>query len=139
MIGCNFFLEIFENTCLMKSLAMYHFMIHTYHVFFTDPWWLTTIVSSIGKFSITAAFGIMYIFTNELFPTVVRNFGMGSASLFGRLGSLIAPFMREMVSAKLYLFFYSRTLLNRISLTRIIRNVLCIDMKQRKKIFQSFI
>ncbi|XP_015920935.2 organic cation transporter protein [Parasteatoda tepidariorum] len=61
-----------------------------------DPWWLNVIVSMVGKFCITCAFGVLYIYTAEIFPTVVRNVGMGSASLCARIGSIVAPFVREL-------------------------------------------
>ncbi|KAG8185674.1 hypothetical protein JTE90_008944 [Oedothorax gibbosus] len=61
-----------------------------------DPWWISVSVSLFGKFCITCSFAILYIFTVELFPTVLRNIGLGSASMCGRSGSFIAPFMREL-------------------------------------------
>lgn len=64
---------------------------------FSDPAWLTVVVSNIGKFCITSSFGIIYIFTTELFPTVVRSAGLGSASLCEGIASIIAPFTRELV------------------------------------------
>ena len=65
---------------------------------FIDPSWLSTTVSMVGKFFITISFGIIYIFSNEVFPTVVRNIALGSASVCARIGSFISPFMRELVS-----------------------------------------
>ncbi|XP_072014760.1 organic cation transporter protein-like [Amphiura filiformis] len=50
-----------------------------------------TIVAMIGKFAITITFAIMYIFTTEQFPTVVRNVGLGMCSALSRLGSVSAP------------------------------------------------
>ncbi|XP_055945527.1 organic cation transporter protein-like isoform X1 [Argiope bruennichi] len=64
-----------------------------------DPWWLGSILSLFGKFCITCAFGIIYVFTAEIFPTVVRNAGLGSASVSARIGSIIAPFVRELGKA----------------------------------------
>ncbi|XP_076330883.1 organic cation transporter protein-like [Tachypleus tridentatus] len=49
-------------------------------------------VSMIGKAFISAAFGIMIFFSSEIFPTVVRNVGVGSSSMFARIGSMVAPF-----------------------------------------------
>ncbi|XP_038077015.1 organic cation transporter protein-like [Patiria miniata] len=54
---------------------------------------LIVIVAMIGKFFITAAFDVTYLVTAEVFPTILRNVGVGSASLFGRVGGIVAPFV----------------------------------------------
>ncbi|GBM57804.1 Organic cation transporter protein [Araneus ventricosus] len=64
-----------------------------------DPWWINSSLYLIGKFFITASFSIIYIFTVELFPTTVRNAGLGAASINGQIGSILAPFVRELGKA----------------------------------------
>ena len=54
--------------------------------------------AQIGKFAITCSFAIIYVYAAEMFPTVVRNVGIGSSSMFARVGSMLAPFIgRELV------------------------------------------
>ena len=54
-------------------------------------------LAQLGKFMITASFAMVYQYSAEVFPTVVRNAGLGSCSFFSRIGSIIAPFIgREM-------------------------------------------
>ena len=44
------------------------------------------------------SFAMVYQYAAEMFPTVVRNAGIGSCSAFSRIGSILAPFVgREMV------------------------------------------
>lgn len=46
----------------------------------------------VGKFGITAAFSMVYVYTAELYPTVVRNMGVGVSSTASRLGSILSPY-----------------------------------------------
>ena len=59
------------------------------------------ILSQAGRFLITASFAMVYQYTTEMMPTVVRNSGLGSCAFMGRIGSIIAPYIgREMVCCK---------------------------------------
>lgn len=46
-----------------------------------------------GRFCISASFAVLYVYSAELFPTVVRNAGMGISSLSARVGGMVAPFI----------------------------------------------
>lgn len=46
----------------------------------------------VGKFGVTAAFSMVYVYTAELYPTVVRNMGVGVSSMASRLGSILSPY-----------------------------------------------
>lgn len=45
----------------------------------------------VGKFAITISFAVVYIYAAELFPTSLRQSLLGTCSMFGRIGSMIAP------------------------------------------------
>nr|XP_006626391.1 PREDICTED: solute carrier family 22 member 16 [Lepisosteus oculatus] len=53
---------------------------------------LVIILSMTGKFAIAIAFGLIYLYTCELYPTIVRSLAVGSGSMMCRIGSVVAPF-----------------------------------------------
>nr|XP_020498847.1 solute carrier family 22 member 13-like [Labrus bergylta] len=48
-------------------------------------------LAMVGKFGITASFSIIYVYTAEIFPTVLRQTGIGVSSMFARMGGMLAP------------------------------------------------
>jgi hypothetical protein len=46
-----------------------------------------------GRLLLTSAFGILYFWTPELFPTEVRNSVLGGASTIGRISGMVAAFI----------------------------------------------
>ena len=46
-----------------------------------------------GKFCISASFAVLYVYAAELFPTVIRNVGMGMATVASRIGGILCPFV----------------------------------------------
>ncbi|XP_053566832.1 solute carrier family 22 member 16 [Bombina bombina] len=53
---------------------------------------VTIVISMAGKFTISVAFGVIYLYTAELYPTIVRSLAVGSGSMICRMGSVVAPF-----------------------------------------------
>ncbi len=50
--------------------------------------------------SSTATFAIIYVFSAETYPTVVRSVGIGSSSVFARIGGMVAPYVGSLGNAK---------------------------------------
>lgn len=50
---------------------------------------LIVALSSIGIIGMSISFPTVYIYAGELFPTVVRNIGVGTASMIARIGSMV--------------------------------------------------
>ncbi|XP_038184320.1 solute carrier family 22 member 4 isoform X2 [Arvicola amphibius] len=68
-----------------------------------DYSFLSIALVMLGKFGVTSAFSMLYVFTAELYPTLVRNMAVGITSMASRVGSIIAPYF-------VYLGAYNRLL-----------------------------
>jgi len=51
----------------------------------------------IGKFSISASYAILRLYSNEVFPTSIRNSCLGACSTISRLGVIFAPIVNSLV------------------------------------------
>lgn len=58
---------------------------------------VTLTLAILGKIGSAGAFGVVYVFSAELFPTVVRNAGMGACSCVARVGGMLAPYVASSV------------------------------------------
>ena len=56
------------------------------------------VMATIGKFGAVCAFAIIYVQAAEIFPTVVRNTGIGTSSSMARVGSVLAPIIGREVA-----------------------------------------
>lgn len=77
----------------------------TFFVYFSgfiadEPSWVKPIIASFGVTCSMMSFSTVYIYAGEIFPTVVRNIGLGSSSTFARVGSMIAPFIANLSTYK---------------------------------------
>ena len=55
-------------------------------------------LAMIGKFGIAGSFAVIYVFSGELLPTVIRSQAMAVASFFAGLGLLFFPQILALVS-----------------------------------------
>ena len=49
------------------------------------------------KFFATGSYAIIYIYANELFPTQVRNTGMGICSMIARVGAIVGTLSNDLL------------------------------------------
>lgn len=57
-----------------------------------------------AKFAVTVAFSIVYGYTVELYPTVLRTTALGSCSMMGKIGSIVAPYF---IYLRKFFFFFN--------------------------------
>ncbi|CAL4241083.1 unnamed protein product, partial [Meganyctiphanes norvegica] len=63
----------------------------------TTPVWIQILLSLVGKMAVSAAFHLIFIYTAELFPTEYRSLAVGQASVCGRIGSILSPFINDII------------------------------------------
>ena len=85
-------LLMFSKICLMEIIIM---------LFLSGTAVVTLVLALIGKIGASSGFHLVYQYSAELFPTVVRNAGMGSCSCMARVGGIIAPLIADLVCISL--------------------------------------
>ncbi|XP_061596480.1 solute carrier family 22 member 4-like isoform X3 [Cololabis saira] len=60
---------------------------------------LALTLEMISKYAFTTGFSLMFAYTTELYPTVLRNTATGTTNTVGRLGSCITPFLLSLTGA----------------------------------------
>ncbi|XP_033751011.1 solute carrier family 22 member 5-like [Pecten maximus] len=53
---------------------------------------VSLVFNLVGKFGITGSFSTIFLYTPELYPTNLRNAGIGISSSVARIGGMLAPF-----------------------------------------------
>ncbi|KAK5637822.1 hypothetical protein RI129_000196 [Pyrocoelia pectoralis] len=61
------------------------------------------VLGSLGMFGLSFCFPTVYIYSGELYPTVIRNIGVGTSSMFARVGSMLAPFIAGLATYESWL------------------------------------
>ncbi len=67
-----------------------------------------TVLAQVGKFFISVAYAVIYVYVAELFPSSVRSSGMSICITFGKTANIAAPFVVQLVRFKFSLFYALR-------------------------------
>lgn len=59
----------------------------------SDYQWIATTLAMIGKFSVSASNAVMPVFTAELYPTVIRNLGVGASNVSAGIALMLVPYL----------------------------------------------
>jgi OCT family organic cation transporter-like MFS transporter 4/5 len=62
--------------------------------------WVRIVFAMLGKLSISSSNVVLPIFTAELFPTTMRNMGMGASNVPAGLALMLVPYLWNMVPIK---------------------------------------
>ncbi|XP_008067217.2 solute carrier family 22 member 16 [Carlito syrichta] len=63
----------------------------------------SVVTTMAGKFAIGAVFGLIYLYTAELYPTIVRSLAVGSGSMVCRVASITAPLSVDLRSIWIFI------------------------------------
>ena len=61
-------------------------------------WYIRVFFAFLAVIGVSCGFNTIYIYTTETFPTTMRQISIGTCSVFARVGSGIAPFMKELTN-----------------------------------------
>ena len=70
--------------------------------------WISLVLAIIGRFSFAGCFSLIFLYTSELFPTIIRNFSLGACSFWSRVGGVVAPQVLLLVSYFILLYIIYR-------------------------------
>lgn len=65
---------------------------------FSNVQWFITSLAMVGKFTISSANAVAPVFTAELYPTIIRNIGVGANNVSAGIALLLVPYLWELVS-----------------------------------------
>jgi len=58
--------------------------------------WPVLVLNLLGRISAINTLAVCYVYSAEVFPTIVRTAGLGSSSFWARVGPMIAPFIADL-------------------------------------------
>lgn len=65
--------------------------------------WLNLTFFLVGKLGATCAFGTIYLYTSELYPTSLRTKGVGFSSMCSRISTILAPHINHLSNTAAWL------------------------------------
>lgn len=75
-LGCSLFFLLIQLDVSQEVLTLFIFMVRGFS---------------------TGIFNFVYIYTSEVFPTSIRASGLGTSSMFARVGAMITPFLAQVL------------------------------------------
>ena len=71
-------------------------------IFISQKLWMININTFLARMFISSQFSLMYLYTMEVYPTVIRAIAVGSASSMARIGAMITPYLAQVLIKKTF-------------------------------------
>lgn len=81
--------------CISMLVASAACIVSVFPVVAGAPEWVVVTLAMVGRFCVCSAYGVIYLYGAELFPTVVRASTMGVGVTFSRIGGIISPYIAD--------------------------------------------
>lgn len=62
--------------------------------------WIITTLAMISRFSISSSNAVMPVFTAELFPTIIRNIGVGASNVSAGIALMLVPYLWDLADVQ---------------------------------------
>jgi hypothetical protein len=72
------------------------FLVHS------SNFWLINLITFMARMFISAEFSLLYLYTMEVYPTVIRAMALGCASSVGRIGAMVTPYLAQVLIKKTF-------------------------------------
>lgn len=90
-------MKLFGRRVTLATILAIHGGVTCILVVVTDEASLTSsALGVVAKCSLDASIAVLFTYTVELYPTVVRSLGLSTASMAGRVGGVFAPFTKDL-------------------------------------------
>ena len=60
--------------------------------------WAVLALAIVGKWGVSVNFNLLFLVTSEIYPTSMRTAALAMTSMLGRFGSVLSPFLTQLVS-----------------------------------------
>jgi hypothetical protein len=93
------------------SFYFISFLVYIFIIFLqVENYWLT-VLSLTARFCVSGVYNVIYTYSTEVYPTVVRSNGLGFNSVCGRIGGMVFPFILEILHESITYVFLGLNLL----------------------------
>ncbi|KAK4883410.1 hypothetical protein RN001_006729 [Aquatica leii] len=89
--ACLIINKLGRKPCVAGALTLSSVSSIAFIVLPIDTYWIRLLIYLTSKFGITMTVSGLYIITNEMFPTSMRQTLLSICSMFGRIGNVLAP------------------------------------------------